>query len=272
MNIYSIGWLHHKNAIGLQLLKKSGFIVHSRYDKNFKYDQIHIFDRIQRFEEQDCVHVYGPHFYHFTMPHYDFSENEYVNCLSNWHKDLTHMIRPEVRCATLPFPVDVDRFIPQSKIGKPVIYFKHRNPSILEEVVDYFGSDFIVFEYGSYSEDDYLEVISKAPYCVWVGSHESQGFAFQEAMSCDTPIYVIDVKSLRDEWGNGETWTNFLPGHDLPATTASSFSDDCGLITYIENWREDFDRFMSNIKNYSPRQFVLDNLSPSACAEKWRNL
>ena len=181
------------------------------------------------------------------------------------------MIRPEIRCTTLPFPVDVDKFLPKDKTGKPVIYFKHRDPSILKEVVDYFGSEFIVAQYGSYNESNYLEAISQAPYCIWIGSHESQGFAFQEAMSCDTPIYVINVRSLRDEWG-ATIWRNFLPGHDLPATTASSFSDDCGLITYVESWREDFDKFMSNIKDYSPRQFVLDNLSPKACAQKWRDL
>lgn len=271
MKIYIEGYAHHKNEAGIGLLRSQGFDFDRTYNSDVKYDQIHILDKIKKIEGQDCNHVYGPHFYHLSMEHYDFSENEYMNCLSEWNKDLTHMIRPEIRCTTLPFPVDVDKFLPKDKTGKPVIYFKHRDPSILKEVVDYFGSEFIVAQYGSYNESNYLEAISQAPYCIWIGSHESQGFAFQEAMSCDTPIYVINVRSLRDEWG-ATIWRNFLPGHDLPATTASSFSDDCGLITYVESWREDFDKFMSNIKDYSPRQFVLDNLSPKACAQKWRDL
>ena len=271
MNIYSTGWLHHKNAIGLELLKRSGLVVHSHYDKNFKYDQIHIFDRIQRFEEQDCVHVYGPHFYHLQMPKYEFKNNEYINCLSEWNEKLTNDIRPEIRCTTLPFPVDVERFIPQDKVGKPIIYFKHRDPNILNEVTNYFGDDFTVIKYGSYQEVDYLEAISKAPYCVWVGSHESQGFAMQEAMSCDTPIFVVNVKSLRDEWGD-TIWRNFLPEHHLSATSASYFDDRCGMISSTESWKQSFENFLSNLKNYSPREFIVENLSATACLEKWKKI
>jgi len=271
MKIYIEGSAHHKNEAGIGLLQSQGFEFDRSYDKNIKYDQIHIFNQIRNIEGQNCTHVYGPHFYHLDMPHYDFSENEYMNCLSKWNEDLTHILRSDIRCIALPFPVDVDRFIPKQKTGKPVLYYKNRDPELFKEVLFYFKQDFTVFKYGSYNENDYLEAMGQAPYCIWVGCHESQGFAFQEAMSCNTPIYVVDVKSLRDEWGP-TMWRNFLPGRELPATTASSFSDDCGLITDTESWKEDFDKFMSNIKNYSPRQFVLDNLSPQACAEKWRNI
>ena len=271
MKIYVEGSAHHKNEAGIGLLQSQGFEFDRSYNKNINYDQVHIFNGIKKIEGQDCTHIYGPHFYHLSMEHYDFSENEYMNCLSKWNKDLTHMIRPDIRCTALPFPVDVDRFTPSNKTGKPVIYFKHRDPQLLAEVRQYFGGDMALVVYGSYNEATYLEAISKAPYCIWVGCHESQGFAFQEAMSCDTPIFVVNVKSLRDEWGP-TMWRNFLPGHDLPATTAAYFDDSCGFVSYEESWKEDFDKFMSNIKNYSPRQFVLDNLSPEACAQKWRDL
>lgn len=271
MKIYIEGWGHHKNEAGMVLLKSEGFEFDRSYYKNTKYDQIHIFNQIRNIEGQDCTHIYGPHFYHFDMNRYDFSEKEFMNCLSPWVVDLTMSIRQDIRCTALPFPVDVDRFIPSEKTGKPVIYFKNRDPQLLAKVRQHFGSDVIVVSYGSYGESDYLEVISKAPYCVWVGCHESQGFAFQEAMSCNTPVFVIDVKSLRDEWGP-TVWRNFLPGHDLKATAASYFNETCGLLSSEETWQEDFDEFISNIKLYNPREFVVNNLSPKACAKKWRNL
>ena len=93
----------------------------------------------------------------------------------------------------------------------------------------------------------------------------------QEAMSCDTPIFVVNVKSLRDEWGE-TIWRNFLPEHDLPATSASYFDDKCGLITCTESWKEDFEMFVSSLKSYSPREFVVNNLSATACLEKWRKI
>lgn len=271
MKIYIEGYAHHKNEAGIGLLRSQGFDFDRTYNSNVKYDQIHILDKIKKIEGQDCNHIYGPHFYHLSMKHYDFSENEYMNCLSEWNKNLTHMIRPEIRCVTLPFPVDVDKFTPSNKTGSPVIYFKNRDPSILDQVQPYFGDHAVTIEYGSYHEKDYLKLISSAPYCIWVGSHESQGFAFQEAMSCDTPIFVVNVKSLRDEWGS-TMWRNFLPEHDLPATTAAYFDDSCGFVSYEESWKEDFDKFMSNLKSYNPREFVVNNLSPSACAEKWRSV
>ena len=46
-----------------------------------------------------------------------------------------------------------------------------------------------------YQESDFADAISKAPYAIWIGRHESQGFAFQETLSSDTPIFVIDVNS-----------------------------------------------------------------------------
>ena len=64
----------------------------------------------------------------------------------------------------------------------------------------------------------------------------------------------------------------FYPDANCQQQQPLHFQTICGLITDTESWKEDFDKFMSNIKNYSPRQFVLDNLSPQACAEKWRNI
>ncbi len=271
MKIYIEGSAHHKNEAGMGLLQSQGFDFDRSYNKNTNYDQVHIFNEVKKLQDQDCVHVYGPHFYHLGMSHYDFSQTEYMNCLSPWLVDLTMSIRQDIRCVALPFPVDVDRFKPQSKTGKPIIYFKNRDPQLLAKVRQHFGSDMITIRYGSYGEGDYLDAVSKAPYCIWVGCHESQGFAFQEAMSCNTPIFVIDVKSLRDEWGP-TMWKNFLPGHDLQATTASYFDETCGLISSEETWQEDFKEFRSNLSSYNPREFVLNNLSPKACAKKWRDL
>ncbi len=271
MKIYVEGSAHHKNEAGMGLLQSQGFDFHRSYDKNIKYDQVHIFNGIKKIEDQDCTHVYGPHFYHLGMDSYNFSDKEFMNCLSPWLVDLTVDIRKDIRCTALPFPVDVDRFTPKKKTGRPIIYFKHRDPQLLAKVRQYFGSDMTLVVYGSYNEATYLEAISKAPYCIWVGCHESQGFAFQEAMSCDTPVFVVNVKSLRDEWGP-TMWKNFLPGHDLQATAASYFDETCGLISSEETWQEDFEEFTSKLSSYSPRDFVLNNLSPKACAKKWRDL
>lgn len=271
MNIYINGSLHHKNQKGVELLSKCNINFDTTYNPTVKYDQIHMFNDVKNIKEQDCVHVYGPHFYHLGMAPCSFSDKEYMNCLSPWLVDLTMDIRQDIRCIALPFPVEVDKFTPSEKTGKPVIYFKHRNPNLLREVSSHFNDEFTIISYGSYREADYISHISKAPYCIWVGCHESQGFALQEAMSCGTPIFVINVRSLRDEWGP-TMWRSFLLGHKLQATSASYFDNSCGFISYEESWKEDFEKFTSNLNSYDPRQYVIDNLSPQACAQKWRNI
>jgi glycosyltransferase involved in cell wall biosynthesis len=166
----------------------------------------------------------------------------------------------------LPFAVDVNRFVPKEKTGKPIIYFKSVDIERLRDVVRTLKIDFDIFNYNSgYSEQEYQEAISHAPYIIWIGRHESQGFAFQEALSSNCPIFVIDVKSLREEINS--SWVNYLPNHKLQATAASYFDSSCGLITYPERWKEDWDKFLQG--NYSPREFVLNNLSPSACIKIW---
>ena len=154
MKIYVEGSAHHKNEAGMGLLQSQGFDFHRSYDKNIKYDQVHIFNGIKKIEEQDCTHIYGPHFYHLGMDSYNFSDKEFMNCLSPWLVDLTVDIRKDIKCTALPFPVDVDRFTPRKKTGSPVIYFKHRDPQLLATVRQYFGYDIGLVAYGSYNDTD----------------------------------------------------------------------------------------------------------------------
>jgi len=47
MKIYIEGSAHHKNEAGMGLLQSQGFDFHRSYDKNIKYDQVHIFNEIR---------------------------------------------------------------------------------------------------------------------------------------------------------------------------------------------------------------------------------
>jgi hypothetical protein len=69
----------------------------------------------------------------------------------------------------------------------------------------------------------------------------------------------------------GDTfWSSNYPNFELKATTASYFDETCGLISSEETWVDDFKIFLN--KTYSPRNFILNNLSPSACLKKWKNI
>lgn len=270
MKIFASGWIHHKNKIALSLLEDFGIKWLYSYNRNEKYDQIQIFDKITRIDGQDCPKIYGPHFY-WWQTKFDLRQGEYYRTLTPPQDELVKSIMPELPTFCMPFPVEVDKFTPKPKIGKPVAYFKNRDRKLFSEVLEFFGNEMVVIDYDNgYNEVDYVNAVSEAPYCVWVGRHESQGFAFQEAMSCNTPMFVIDVKSLRDEpsfvtKGYGDL---MKADSDLPATAATYFDSTCGVIAYENDWQDKVEQFMGGLGGYSPRQFVVDNLSPKVLAQR----
>jgi len=275
INILVEGWLHFKNEIGMNLMNSDKIQFHNNIDLNIKYDWIMNLSEFKDYDIDDSTGlIFGPQ---IMFPSIDTNQipthRKYTcNVLSNWVYNLCKDINPSVNFCTLPFAVDVNKFKPSEKKGKPVIYFKQRDTKILDDVLQHLGSVFIVFKYynlNTYSESDFQKAISEAPYAIWIGRHESQGFAFQETLSSDTPIFVIDVDSLRDEVALDSFWQNYLPGKNLPATSASYFDERCGLICNPKNWKENWSKFIINLKSYKPREFVMENLSSDACINRW---
>jgi hypothetical protein len=62
-----------------------------------------------------------------------------------------------------------------------------------------------------YKEADYTHALRTASWGIWLGQHESQGYAFQEALSMGVPLIVLDATSMRDEGGGcpGGPWCYF---------------------------------------------------------------
>ena len=108
----------------------------------------------------------------------------------------------KIKNVTKPFPIDTERFRPGIKDDRHCfVYFKKRNFHI-QPVVDkliQLGYQVQVFHYGSYNENDYLQCLKKSKFGVWIGCSESQGFALQEALSCNCPLMVFDASSVFDE-------------------------------------------------------------------------
>jgi hypothetical protein len=122
--------------------------------------------------------------------------------------------------------------------------------------------EFKVFSYNQrYNEDEYLEYLRHAKYGVWVGIHESQGFALEEALSCDVPLFVWSVTSMNQEIG-----PNY---NDIPAITIPYWDQRCGEYFHKSSEIESkFELFLSNLDSYKPRDYVVENLSFNLCESK----
>lgn len=117
--------------------------------------------------------------------------------MSDWVVNSYSEFVPSFRVPVLPLPygVEVERFVPSNrpKTLDVLLYFKYRHPSLLEIAragLRDRGLDFEEVSYGSYREEEYVEKLGRARTVLWIGCHESQGFALQEAMSCDVPLLL----------------------------------------------------------------------------------
>lgn len=121
------------------------------------------------------------------------------------------------------------------------------------------GYEPIIFDYvKKYNESDYLQVLKESKFGIVLDAHESQGFAIQEALSCNVPLLVWSVVSMTQEEGGN------LP--DVRATTVPYWDERCGEVFFD---RDDllpmFNKFIENLEIYSPREYIIENLSVDKC-------
>tara|TARA_Y100000310_G_scaffold335387_1_gene417304 strand:+ start:1548 stop:2399 length:852 start_codon:yes stop_codon:yes gene_type:complete len=142
-----------------------------------------------------------------------------------------------------------------------LIYFKRRSEEELDHAKSLLNSlnqKWTIVEYGDYSEEEFKKIIKNSRYCFSLNNTESQGIALQEIMSSNLPMFVWDVDSWKDR---GEKY-------ECPATSIPYWSKECGEKTSNRNEIKDkFNFFIDNLDNYSPRNFILENLSLEKQAE-----
>jgi hypothetical protein len=278
MRILVYGDLHHKNKAGLDLVSKKIPVIYLTNLEN-----------LENLDDGESLLISGNSIQPINFskilygPQIDLEEiinksnqvttSIFVNVLSNWIKDICKKFVNNKNCnfLTIPFPVDVEKFKPnKDKINNNFfIYFKHVEyykldiiKKITESLENYNSRTFI---YGEYQENDYLNYLQTCKFGIWIGSHESQGFALQECLSCDVPLFVLDVKSLKDEFytPNYYPWRNRKISIDeLEATSAPYFDEYCGiLIKSYQNIDDEFRNFLENLNNYKPREYILKTLT-----------
>lgn len=284
INIY----MHQKNA--------AAFFKYPNIDLHIITD----FSQIQRvnFEVYDCVYspailldaarrfpktrfIFGPHVSVFPDNRITgicgLSNVVYIQP-SEWAR-IAWKLSPlcnGLQIRAVPFAIDVDKFCP---VGEPAprddvfIYFKRRHPAeldALEQFLSVRGIKYRLFDYvKKYNEEDYLNFLkTRAKFGIWLGSHESQGFALQEALACNIPLLVWNATSMSQEYGGN------LP--DIPCTTIPYWDERCGeYFTMFYQLEDIFWRFIKNIENggkYRPREYIMENLTVEKCEARFLDI
>jgi FkbM family methyltransferase len=264
-----VGGLHRKNRWALEHYRDMTVDFEPRQTS---YRLVYAPDRlIDTDMYPDKRFLLGPHCSVLPTPDYYQLKNTFRNTKyltpSAWVRDL--FLHPRVPVEVVPFGIDTERFCPgETPVDRKnlvTVYFKRRKRSELELVLvelEHLGLEYQVFDYlEGYREEDYLDHLQKSQFGVVVGAHESQGFAIQEALACDVPLLVWNVRTMSQEEGSGYD--------DLPATTVPYWDGRCGELFYQSSELPTaLQRLRSRLERYRPREFVLENLSVACCQKR----
>jgi hypothetical protein len=119
---------------------------------------------------------------------------------------------------------------------------------------------------GNYTEREYRSLLGRSRGMIFLCEHESQGLAYQECLSSGVPVLAWDQGRYLDP--NRFAWGE----PNAAATSVPYFDERCG-----ERFQglKDFDEKLSTFKGkidaseYSPRDFVLENLTLRGCATRF---
>jgi len=264
-----LGWIHPKNERGLKDLMRHLEIdctFGTELDINSNYDLVYCPSTFLSVKYDGVKAFYGPHLFVFPpkdrpipMPYIQPSLWTVESWAGQDHK--------HEQIYVLPFPVDTKMFRSAENMDRNLIfiYYKHRDPRELEHLINYMNSKDvcpILIEYGTYNETDYLQVLQRARYGIFLDAHESQGFALEEALSCNTPLLVWSVTDMAQEYGQSNP--------HVPATTVPYWDARCGEVFYdVQDLPESYERFMSRLDSYRPRDYIMENLSVEPCSRLW---
>jgi len=229
---------------------------------------------INKYPETVCL--FGPHFGVFPdnkMLGIKSKKSAFI-VPSQWCVDVYSSFKEceNLQIKLVPFGVDTERFnetMPIQNRNRVFIYFKGRNPQelfFIENILRVNNVEYRVFSYRDrYDENEYIEYLQNAKYGIWLDAHESQGFALEEALSCNVPLLVWSVTSMNQEYG--QHYAN------VPATTISHWDDSCGEVFYdVNEFGEKINLFLSNLNTYKPREFILEKLSMDVCEQQLINI
>jgi hypothetical protein len=201
------------------------------------------------------------------------------NCLSEWIIKTFHEFGSEFKMplVALPFGVNTQRFQPRSEDQHPsldcIIYVKRRSKALIEytlQLVHEKGFTYQLFEYGSYQEEEYRNGLQNAKFMMVLDAHESQGFALEEAMSCNVPLLVVDATSMYEETNDGvkPTYESMRP-KKLEATSVPYWCEECGIkLRNTAELSNALNYMIANYRIFTPRKFVLGTLSDEVCMKR----
>lgn len=269
-------------------IKNKNFIIYFVNKYHTIVDTINDADIIYSPDKYIDIQLYPTKKFIFG-PHFSVFPNNIVNQFNNIHNNGIYIQPSQPSVDTwqnefkfkslpmkaIPFGVDTDKFS-ESNLEKKniIIYYKNRDPNEFKYLLAFLEhkniKNYKIFNYiKRYNENDFLSYLKTCKYGIVLGGHESQGFAIQEMLSCNIPLLVWSVTLRKQQYPYIHSFLN-VKSH---VSTVPYWSNECGKVFFNHTELEtSYNEFISNLNNYKPRKFILENLSYDKCCEKWNNM
>lgn len=132
------------------------------------------------------------------------------------------------------------------------------------------GASCMEIRYGCYREEDYREALRRCRTMVFLCEHETQGIAYQQALSSGVPILA---------WDQGGPWRDpsYFPGKVVfePVSSVPYWDQRCGRrFMAAHDFQAQWQLFRDAVCDgaYRPREFILDNLTLAECARNYADI
>lgn len=126
--------------------------------------------------------------------------------------------------------------------------------------------EYKIIKYGSYDIKEYKYELENCSAMLFLCEHESQGLAYQEAMSMNVPILAWNQGLWLDP--NQKTWQENEP---IPASSVPYFDIKCGVVFKdLQEFRNVFFSFWNDVSEnkFKPREYILEHLTLKKSAAK----
>jgi len=181
--------------------------------------------------------------------------------------------------AVWPVGIDTDRWRPADPAAKPIdvlLYDKVRwdhdrfEIALIEPIrraLRQAGRSVHEIRYGFYKEDEFSAALSRCRAMIFLCEHETQGLAYQQALSCNVPVLA---------WDRGGYWQDpsYYPERVkfAPVTSVPYWDERCGLtFNSIEEFDVVWQIFWEKIRrhDFHARDYIVENLTLEARAAEF---
>lgn len=187
---------------------------------------------------------------------YSDSQRNFVT-QSKWIRDLYSKfdyVNME-RVWAWPVGIDTDTWKPSQETPTQdcFIYFKNRSKQELlavQATLESMGITHSVLTYGNYNEAQLKAACAASKFAILLTNTETQGIAYMEILSTNTPCYVLDMKQ----------WVSRMGMVTCEATSVPYFNHQCGHVSpcaYLD--KDEFSGFLNRLGTYQPRTYIANN-------------